>query len=75
MVLTMSLINLLTLRRTGYCTCSELVQSEQAVAAYAGHTASDEVFEKLTGIKGGSVPVLPTLFRLTAVSSRMNARI
>lgn len=39
---------------------------------YAGHTASDEVFEKLTGIKVRSVPVLPTLFRLTAVSSRMN---
>ena len=33
---------------------------------YAGHTASDEVF------KVRSVPVLPTLFRLTAVSSRMN---
>ncbi len=39
---------------------------------YAGHTASDEVFEKLTGIKGVFVPVLPTLFRPTAVSSRMN---
>lgn len=39
---------------------------------YAGHTASDEVFEKLTVLKVRSVPVLPTLFRLTAVSSRMN---
>lgn len=39
---------------------------------YAGHTASDEVFEKRPVLKVRSVPVLPTLFRLTAVSSRMN---
>ena len=39
---------------------------------YAGHTASDEVFGKLTASKAPSVPVLPTLCRKTAVSSLTN---
>ncbi len=72
MVLTMLLINLLTLAAHRVLYCSELVQSEQAVAALCWSYRRDEVFEKLTGIKGAFRTRIATLFRPTAVSSRMN---
>lgn len=55
---------------------SVLVQNQYKVTGqwlrYAAHTASDEVFEKLTGIKGLSAPVLPMWCRPTVASSPMS---